>query len=68
MKERKTGEKEKNLIWVSDITPDRESSRALKRSNTSLSEQERWGYAHSKEQNSRLLDELASKEDHLAKK
>ena len=67
MKESKLGHKGKDLTWVSDLTPERENSRALKRSSSSLSEQERWGIAHTKEQNGLLLDELASKQDHLAR-
>lgn len=57
----------KGISWVSEIVPDRDASRAVKRSSSVLREQEAWGYGQSSDRSGRLLDELASKQDHLAK-
>ncbi len=57
----------KGLTWVSEVVPDREGSRSVKRSSSVLREQESWGYSHSADRSRRLLDELASKADHLTK-
>ena len=66
MKESKS---RKGLTWVSEVAPDRDASRTVKRSSSSvLREHERWGHANERDRNDRLLDELASKADHLASK
>lgn len=65
MKESRAG---KGLSWVSEVVPDRDPSRAVKRSSSVLREQEAWGYGQSTDRSGRLLDELASKQDHLANK
>ena len=64
LKESRSGQ---GLTWVSEVAPDRESSRTVKRSSSVLREQEAWGYGQT-DRNGRLLDELASKQDHLTKK
>ena len=56
MKENKT---RKGLTWVSEVTPDRDGSRTVKRSSSSvLREHERWGHANKTDRNGRLLDEI----------
>lgn len=66
MKESKS---RKGLAWVSEVAPDRDGSRTVKRSSSSvLREHERWGHAYETDRDGRLLDELSSKADHLAKK
>lgn len=62
----KESRSDKGLTWVSEVAPDRDQSRAVKRASSVLREQENWGYAHNADRNGRLLDELASKADYLA--
>ena len=59
------GKGNKGLTWVSEVAPDRDFSRSLKRSTSSvLREQEIYGHSEVSYE-SRLLDELAFKRDHL---
>ena len=62
---RQTGQVDlSGLSWVPDEA-EKKKGRTVKRSNSVHEEQRTWGFAVNDDEHSRLLDELASKDDYL---